>query len=147
MKNILLRIILDNVVLFIAIGIFINRCVTKKKLLNKLDVQEDMILKVGVLFAIIYLVIKFIMPTVLDVPCCIKGDYFIIEGVAQHNDYGNMYDRRISVLNEKNREIVRVVFPYKPGIKKGDKIRVQYVPHSGYGRLLEINGEKIQEIE
>lgn len=147
MKNILLRIIMDDVVILIAIGIFINRCVTKKKLLNKLDVQEDMVLKAGVFFAIIYLVIKFIMPTILDVPCCIKGEYFIIDGVAQHNDYGSMYDRRIRVLNKENQEIVRVVFPYKPGIKKGDKIRVQYVPHSGYGRLLEINGEKVHEIE
>lgn len=147
LKNILLRIIMDDVVIFIAIGIFIRRCVTKKKLINKLDIQEDMILKVGVSIVIVYLAIKFIIPTILDIPYCLKGDYFIVQGVAQNNDYGNIYDRRISVLNEEDGKTVRVVFRYNPGIEKGDEIRVQYVPYSGYGRLLEINGEKIHDIE
>lgn len=139
---------MDNVVILIAIGIFVSRCVTKKKLINKLDTQGDRILKIGVSLAIVYLAIEFIIPTILDIPYCLKGNYFIIEGVAQNADYyGNIYDRKISVLNEEAGKTVRVVFRYKPGIEKGDQIRVQYVPHSGYGRLLEINGEKLHDIE
>ena len=139
--------VLDNIILFVGIGIFINRCVAKKKLLDNLDNREDIILKIIVFVGMVYLIIKFVMPTILDVPYCLREDFLIIEGIAQHNAGRNVLDKEVKVLDEENQKMVRVVFPYKPGIKKGDKIRVQYVPHSGYGRLLEINGEIIHEIE
>lgn len=95
----------------------------------------------------IFMLISVVAPTVLDIPYCIKGNFIIVEGVAQHNADRNGFDREVKVLDEEGKKIIRVVFPYKPGIEKGDKIRVQYVPHSGYGRLLEINGEKLHDIE
>lgn len=147
MKRILLRIIIDNTMLSILGFIFIHRCITGKKLIEKLDTQDDHIFKVVVLFVAIVILIGRVVPTILDIPCCIRGDFLIAEGTAQHNADRNGFDREVKVLDEENQKIIRVVFPYKPGIKKGDKIRVQYVPHSGYGRLLEINGEKLLETE
>lgn len=147
MKSILFRMIRDDTILLVLGIIFIHRCITGKKLIEKLDMQEDRILKVVVFVAAIFMLISIVMPTVLDIPYCIRGDFLIVEGIARHNAGRNGFDREVEVLDEENQKIIRVVFPYKPGIKKGDKVRVQYVPHSGYGRLLEINGEKIQEIE
>lgn len=146
-KRVLFRIIRDDTLLLILGIIFIHRCITGKKLIGKLDTQGDHILKVVVFIIAIFMLVSIVIPTALDIPYCIKGDFLIVKGIAQHNADRNGLDREVKVLDEENQKIICVVFPYKPGIKKGDKIRVQYVPHSGYGRLLEINGEKIQEIE
>lgn len=144
-KGVLFRIIRDDTLLLVLGIIFIHRCITGKKLIKKMDTQGDHILKVVVFIVAIFMLVNFVIPTVLDIPYCIKGDFLIIEGIAQHNADRNGLDREVEVLDEENQKIIRVVFPYKPGIKKGDKIRVQYVPHSGYGRLLEINGEKYRK--
>lgn len=119
----------------------------KKKLLETLDNREDLILKIAVFLLVIYLFIKAVLPTILDIPNCINGNYLIIEGTAQHNAGRNGFDSRVDVLDKKTQQIVRVVFLYKPGIETGDELIVQYVPHSGYGLLLEINGEKVHDLQ
>lgn len=82
----------------------------------------------------------FLVATLLDVPRIIDGDYLRVEGIAVGRAHGGAdvpSERRgISVRNDKTGEVVDLTV-FSGCIDEGERLVVEYLPHTGYGAIIE----------
>lgn len=82
----------------------------------------------------------FLLGALLDVPRIMGGDYLRVEGVAVGRAHGgadvSSERRGISVRDGETGEVVDLTVC--PGyVDEGERLAVEYLPHTGYGAIVE----------
>ena len=82
----------------------------------------------------------FLVTALLDVPRIIEGDYLRIEGVAVVRAHGGAdvpSERRgVSVCDDETGEVVDLTV-FSGYVDDGERLTVEYLPHTGYGAIVE----------
>lgn len=107
--------------------------------------KEDIIVKVLILAAVAFVVVKKIVPECMDLPYYNNNEYCYMEGVSQSHKDGRWADRgrcSVSIKNEDSGEQITVQLGYDGAIEPGDQLKVIYLPNSKHAILLEINGKR-----
>lgn len=121
--------------------VFLSYVVQKKILLKTFEGWEDIAIKIIAACMLVFVIWKAAIPMLKDVPYLIKKDFQIISGETMSQNSGGYWKHpRITVENKETGEKMKVKFSYKMGIAKRDQVTVQYLPNSGEGLLIEING-------
>lgn len=86
------------------------------------------------IFGLFYILIPFVM----DIGNIKNENYAIVEGVVDSWDYSDekeVKERGVGILCNETGENISVVV-YDTGIRKGDYLRVRYLPHTKQGEIL-----------
>ena len=122
--------------------LFLKKIVKKEILLKTVEGVEDIFLKSIVGIILLYLIFVRVFPMMQDIPYLIQKEYCTIEGIAQANSSStNLATLGITLKEQTTQQDVYVVFGYRGKIERGDRLIVQYLPHSKYGFLIELNGK------
>ena len=82
----------------------------------------------------------FLVTALLDVPRIIDGDYLRIEGVAVGRAHGGAdvpSERRdVSIRDDETGEVVDLTV-FSGYVDDGERLAVEYLPHTGYGATIE----------
>ena len=82
----------------------------------------------------------FLVAALLDVPRIIDGDYLRIEGVAVGRAHGgadvSSERRGVSVRDDETGEVVDLTV-FSGYVDDGERLAVEYLPHTGYGAIVE----------
>ena len=82
----------------------------------------------------------FLVTVLLDVPRIIDGDYLRIEGVAVGRAHGGAdvpSERRgVSVRDDETGEVVDLTV-FSGYVDDGERLVAEYLPHTGYGTIVE----------
>ena len=142
MKGLVFDFVCVFITLFGFLIWYLRKVIKKEKLLEKFDKQEDIFFKVILGALLIWLLFSEVVPRVQDIPYMIRCDYCGIHGISQGNSSTSKLGMvGIVVKDEKTQEEIHVEFGYKGNIVTGDKLVVQYLPHSKTGFLIELNGK------
>ena len=92
------------------------------------------IIGVGVIFGLFYSFIPFVM----DIGNIMNQNYYVVEGKVEswnYSDEGNIEERGVGILcSETGKEIFVVI--YDTGVRKGEYLRVRYLPHTKQGEIM-----------
>lgn len=105
-----------------------------KKHEKRINCILKIIIGAGVLFGLFY----FLIPFVMDVDNIRNENYDIVEGKVEswnYSDEEDIKERGIGILSGETGKKVFVVV-YDTGIRKGDYLRVRYLPHTKQGEII-----------
>lgn len=144
MSKFLELIIIESVSMLIIFIWVIYSTVKKKQLFpGTFEGKEDIVVKILVLAAVVYVVVGNIVPKYKDLPYFYNNEFCYMEGMAQnYSDKSTKGDHAVNIKEEESGEEIEVYFGYRGTIKKGDWLKVKYLPNSRQAVLLEINGKR-----
>ena len=142
MQGLIFDFVFKFIVFIVLVFLYLRKVVKKEILLKTVEGIEDIVLKSIVGLVWIILLFTGIFPMIRDIPYMIQNDYCTIEGIAQANSSStNLATLGITLKDKKTKQDMYVEFGYRGKIEKGDQLTVQYLPHSKYGFLIELNGK------
>src|SRR5699024_7291516 len=112
----------------------------KQEVVKKVEKKLDVVAKVFIILASIYLVNRAVIPGILDIPIIIKSNYSEVEGEAVTQSPGGSLPLRTSIVTVKDFESgqeIRLRFFKKKNVYVGDKLKFVYLPNSKHGTLVE----------
>lgn len=131
---------------------FLNHVIKKKKIFRwekapldmrdfvkrnekKLNMISNGIIGIALILAFLWVV----PPAVQDFPSAISKNYLKVEGKViawDYSDENKNKTRAIGIMDNETQEEIFVTV-YCKGIRKGEYLRVRYLPHSKYGEVEE----------
>lgn len=115
-----------------------NAAPSKQEFMKKNEGKFDIIFKFLFVIVMIVMVVGYVIPGILDVPTIINENYQLIDGVAENSagQSNRAFPKSVTVKSKSGQEI-RVRFYSKYSIKKGNQLKIIYLPHLKRGTLLE----------
>lgn len=144
LKPLLLWISIEIVALTVIFIGIIHSIIKKKELVPTVFTgKEDIVVKILILAAVVFLVIRKIIPECRDIPYAYRNELYYMEGVAQTRcDKSVRGPHYVIIKNEESEEMIGAYFSYDDTIEKGDYLKIKYLPNSKRAILLEINGRR-----
>lgn len=157
MQEVVIHLVINNIIYVISLIVYLNVLFKKKRIIkweqspadtrNMIKNHEkriNRVLKVivgaGMILGLFFLLIPFVM----DIGNIKNENYAIVEGEVDSWDYSDekeIKERSIEIsCNETGENIFVVV--YDTGIRKGDYLRVRYLPYTRQGEILYRRGVK-----
>ncbi len=124
-------------------GSMIVRGAFIKIVINELKIREfkldsfTLILSVIVLLIIIGSMHYVIIPSIKDLPYVIKKDFKTVTGESLDSSIArsNMSAHILKMKDDKTGEVISIELYYQPGINKGDRLTVNYLPNTRIGNV------------
>lgn len=86
------------------------------------------------------MLVGYVIPGIMDIPVLISNNYLTINGVAETSagQSNRAFPKIVTVKSPLGKE-VRLRFYSAYSIRKGDQLKITYLPHLKRGTLLEHN--------
>ncbi len=110
-----------------------------KHIVKKNEKKINIILKSFIGLCVVFMCMITVVPAVKDFPNVIYEKYSTVEGKVVSWDYSNeekKQSRSIEIIDSMTNKKVNVIV-YSKGIKKGESLKVTYLPNSKYGVIEE----------
>lgn len=157
MQEVVIHLVMNNIIYVISLIVYLNVLLKKRRIIKweqapadtkngikKHEKRINRVLKIiigaGMIFGLFYILIPFVM----DIGNIKNENYAIVEGVVDSWDYSDekeVKERGVGILCNETGENISVVV-YDTGIRKGDYLRVRYLPHTKQGEILYRRDEK-----
>lgn len=151
MHEVVIHLVINNLIYLIAVVVYLRVLIKKKRIIKWEQAPADtrnmikrhekrinfilkIIIGVGVIFGLFYSFIPFVM----DIGNIMNQNYYVVEGEVEswnYSDEGNIEERGVGILcSETGKEIFVVI--YDTGVRKGEYLRVRYLPHTKQGEIM-----------
>ncbi len=151
MQEVVIHLVMNNIIYVISLIVYLNVLFKKKRIIKweqapadtrngikKHEKKINCVLKIIVGMGMIFGLFYFLIPFAMDIGNIKNENYVIVEGEVESWDYSDekeIKERGVEILSNKTGENIFVVV-YDTGIRKGDYLRVRYLPHTKRGEIL-----------
>lgn len=109
----------------------------KEEIIENREILNN-ILRVLIIVMCISAYVAHVIPSIIDLPRVINGDYCIIEGVSmRQRDYDDSKLERNIIIQDKDGKKHNISCDYYEEINIGDRFKILYLPNTKVGSVIE----------
>ena len=145
-KQLAIILITENLILILLDAIFIYYLIKHQSFAEKLlgikDVLEGKVANVIAGAILIYICVRYTIPSIMDAPYLIQNQYRVVEGIAENNSVGGSNrgvsrPHGVNIRNDERESVSVYIYGACGDISIGDELTVKYLPHTHYGCVVE----------
>lgn len=116
-----------------------------KKSVKKHEKEINIVIKSILGICIVFVWMEIVIPAVKDIPYVMQEKYTQAEGNVTTWDFSDETKNRvraIGIMDEKTKQEV-FVSVYSRGVHEGEHLKIEYLPNSKYGTIVEESSDAI----